>query len=421
MNYLEVKTYNDLEKLKLYLEKNQYDEEENIVRKIIKDIKEKKDEALFEYCSKFDNFKANNDNIKVSNEEFEQALNQVTSEQKETIFYAKEKIENFHRAFLPKSCIIEQNGAILGTRVTSVRKAGLYIPGGKAFYPSTALMTIIPAYVAGVDEIYICTPTQNGYINPLLLYIAKLYNIKNVFKVGGAQAVAALAYGTQSIPKVDVIAGPGNIYVALAKKLVYGDVGIDSIAGPSEVMVVSDNCEKLYAAYDLLSQAEHDLNAKVYYVGFNKECINKISDKFFELAQTTKRSEITSKSSKNALFILTTRELAGKIIDEVAPEHLELQVDEPYTFMSSFKNAGAIFIGEYSCETLGDYVAGPNHTLPTSQTARFASVLSAETFLKKSSIIHYSQQAFQKDAPYAIKFAEYEGLFAHAEALKVRL
>ncbi|OSS41375.1 Histidinol dehydrogenase [Desulfurella amilsii] len=421
MNYLEIKTHNDLDKLKLYLAKNQYDEQENTVRKIIKDIREKKDEALFEYCHKFDNFKANKDNINVSNTEFEQALSQVTLEQKETILYAKEKIENFHRAFLPKSCIIEQNGAILGTRVTSVKKAGLYIPGGKAFYPSTALMTIIPAYVAGVDEIYICTPAQNSYINPLLLYIAKLYNIENVFKVGGAQAIAALAYGTQSIPKVDVIAGPGNIYVAFAKKLVYGDVGIDSVAGPSEVMVVSDNCEKLYAAYDLLSQAEHDANAKVYYVGFNKECINKISDKFFELAKTAKRSEITLKSSQNALFIQTTRELAGQIIDEIAPEHLELQLNDPYSFMNSFKNAGAIFIGEYSCETLGDYVAGPNHTLPTSQTARFSSVLSTETFLKKSSIIHYTHKALQQDAPYAIKFAEYEGLFAHAEALKVRL
>jgi histidinol dehydrogenase len=421
MNYLEIKTDDDLAKLKLYLSKSSFYEQESTVRNIIKDIKDKKDQALFEYCDKFDNFKANKDNIKVNDDEFEQAIGQITLEQKETILYAKEKIENFHRAFLPKSCFIEQNGVILGTRLTSVKKAGLYIPGGRAFYPSTALMTIVPAYVAGVDEIYICTPAQNGYINPLLLYIAKLYNIENVFKVGGAQAIASLAYGTQSIPKVDVIAGPGNIYVALAKKLVYGDVGIDSVAGPSEVMIVADKCEKLYAAYDLLSQAEHDLKAKVYYVSFSDECINKISDKFFELAKTTKRSEITLKSSQSALFIKTTRELAGKIIDEIAPEHLELQVDDPYTFMGSFKNAGAIFIGEHSCETLGDYVAGPNHTLPTSQTARFASVLSAETFLKKSSIIHYTQKALQKDAPYAIKFAEYEGLFAHAEALKVRL
>ncbi|MGC9168418.1 MAG: histidinol dehydrogenase [Desulfurella sp.] len=421
MNYLEINTKDDIDKLKSYLKQNNYEEQENTVRQIIKDIKEKKDEALFEYCQKFDNFNANHNNIKVSDYEFEQAINNITQKQKDIILYAKEKIENFHRAFLPKTCIIEQNGIILGTRITSVKKAGLYIPGGKAFYPSTALMTIIPAYVAGVEEINICTPAQDGYINELLLYIAKLYDIKNVFKVGGAQAIAALAYGTQSIPKVDVIAGPGNIYVALAKKLVYGEVGIDSIAGPSEVMIVADNCEKLYAAYDLLSQAEHDINAKVYYLSFNDECIKKISEKFFELSKLTNRSNITSKSALNALFIKSTRDLAGCIIDEIAPEHLELQVKDPYIFMNSFKNAGAIFIGDYSCETLGDYVAGPNHTLPTSQTAKFSSVLSAETFLKKSSIVHYSHESMKKDAPFAIEFAEYEGLFAHAQALKVRL
>ncbi|WP_291493418.1 histidinol dehydrogenase [Desulfurella sp.] len=421
MNYLEIYTKDDIEKLKSYLKQNNYEEQENTVRQIIKDIRERKDKALFEYCQKFDNFNANSDNIKVNDYEFEQAISKITQKQKDIILYAKEKIENFHRAFLPKTCIIEQNGIILGTRITSVKKAGLYIPGGKAFYPSTALMTIIPAYVAGVEEINICTPAQNGYINELLLYIAKLYNIRNIFKVGGAQAIASLAYGTQSIPKVDVIAGPGNIYVALAKKLVYGEVGIDSVAGPSEVMIVADNCEKLYAAYDLLSQAEHDINAKVYYLSFNDECIKKISEKFFELSKLTNRNNITSKSALNALFIKSTRDLAGYIIDEIAPEHLELQVKDPYIFMNSFKNAGAIFIGEYSCETLGDYVAGPNHTLPTSQTAKFSSVLSAETFLKKSSIVHYSYEAMKKDAPFATEFAEYEGLFAHAQALKVRL
>ncbi len=421
MNYLEINNTEDLKKLEFFLKKNNYNEQENIVKQILKDIREKKDEALFEYCQKLDNFPANKDNIKVSDLEFEQALKKITQKQKDAIFYAKEQIENFHKAFLPKSCFIEQNGKILGTRITSVKKAGLYIPGGKAFYPSTALMTIIPAYVAGVDEIFICTPAQNGYINELLLYIATIYNIKNIFKVGGAQAIAALAYGTESIPKVDVIAGPGNIYVALAKKMVFGEVGLDSIAGPSEVMIVADNCENLYAAYDLLSQAEHDINAKVYYLSFNQECINKISNKFFELSNITNRKAITEKSATNALFIKTTKELAGKIIDKIAPEHLELLLSDPYTFMSSFKNAGAIFIGEHSCETLGDYVAGPNHTLPTSQTARFSSVLSAETFLKKSSIIHYSREALQKDAEYAIAMAEYEGLFAHAQALKVRL
>jgi len=421
MNILEINTVLDLSKLRDFLKKDQYENEENIVRTIIKDIREKKDESLFEYTYKFDNFKANKENIKVSEEEFEHAANQIDSRQKEVILYAKEKIEDFHRSFLPKTCIIEQNGVILGTRITSVSKAGLYIPGGKAFYPSTALMTIIPAYVAGVDEIVICTPSQGGFVNPLLLYIATLYNIKNVFKVGGAQAIAALAYGTQSIPKVDVIAGPGNIYVALAKKLVFGDVGIDSIAGPSEVMIVADNCENMYAAYDLLSQAEHDVNAKVYYVCFNEECIERISAKFIELAQNSPRKDITLKSINNALFIKTTRELAGQIIDEIAPEHLELHLKDPYMFMNSFKHAGAIFIGDYSCETLGDYVAGPNHTLPTAQTARFSSVLTTETFLKKSSIIHYSKEAMKNDAKYAIKFAEYEGLYAHAQALKVRL
>ncbi len=421
MNILEINNDADLSKLRDFLKKDQYESEEITVRTIVKDIRERRDEALFEYTYKFDNFKADKENIKVSEEEFENAANQIDSSQKEVILYAKEKIEDFHKAFLPKTCIVEKNGVILGTRISSVSKAGLYIPGGKAFYPSTALMTIIPAYVAGVDEITICTPSQSGFVNPLLLYIAKLYGLKNVFKVGGAQAIAALAYGTQSIPKVDVIAGPGNVYVALAKKLVFGDVGIDSIAGPSEVMVVADNCENMYAAYDLLSQAEHDINAKVYYVSFNEECIDRISSKLLDLAQNSPRKDIALQSIKNALFIKTTKELAGKIIDEIAPEHLELQIQDPYMFMNSFKHAGAIFIGDYSCESLGDYVAGPNHTLPTNQTARFSSVLTAETFLKKSSIIHYSKDAMKNDAKYAIKFAEYEGLFAHAEALKVRL
>lgn len=419
MNFIEINTKDDISKLNAILQRNLYENEEIIVREILKNVRDRKNQALFEYTEKFENFKANEKNIKVSELEIDQAL--ITPQQQEVILYAKEKIENFHKAFLPKTTLIESEGKILGTRVTSVKRAGLYIPGGKAFYPSTALMTIIPAYIAGVEEITICTPAQNGFLNPLLLYIAKLYGIKNIFKVGGAQAIAALAYGTESIPKVDVIAGPGNIFVALAKKLVFGDVGIDSIAGPSEVMVVCDNCDKLYAAYDLLSQAEHDPNARVFYLSFDDCCIKKISNKFFELAKTAKRKEITLESSKNAIFIKTTKELAGLIIDEIAPEHLELQVQDPYMFMNSFKNAGAIFIGEYSCETLGDYVAGPNHTLPTSQTARFASVLSVETFMKKSSIIHYSHEAMLKEATFAIKFAEYEGLFAHAQALKERV
>ncbi|WP_022669594.1 histidinol dehydrogenase [Hippea alviniae] len=395
---------------------------EDTVKRIIEDVKNKGDSALFEYTRRFDGFDANKESIIVKQREIEEAKNFIPDEHKEIIKCAAERIEKFHRAFLPKSSFVEEDGVILGNRVTPVSSAGLYIPGGKAAYPSTALMTIIPAVVAGVKNIQIATPSKGGEANPYVLYIADLYGIEKVYKVGGAQAIAAFAYSTETIEKVDVVAGPGNIYVAIAKKLVFGDVGIDSIAGPSEVMVVADESANVeYIAKDLLSQAEHDEMAGCFFVGLNEKLTLEVERRFFELSEDNPRADITKESAKNAFFAFVEDiELAAELVDLVAPEHLEIQLEEPYLFINRIRNAGAIFVGEFTPEPIGDYVAGPNHTLPTSQTARFFSPLSCETFMKKSSLLHFSKKGFLKVAKCASEFAEIEGLFAHKGSIDVR-
>ncbi len=398
-------------------------EKEEVVRNIIDDVKENKDKALFYYTKKFDNFDVNRRNIKVSEQEVESALKLIPDEEKDVINYAKYRIERFHFAAKPSSFFIEEDGVILGNRVTPCQSCGLYVPGGKAVYPSTALMTIVPAAVAGVKNVYVATPAHNGVVNPYVLYAAHICGVSDIYRISGAQAIAAFAYSTQSVAGVDVVAGPGNIYVALAKKLVFGDVAIDSIAGPSEIAVVADkNANMEFIARDLLSQAEHDEMAGCYFVGLDRKLTKDVKKRFIELADTAKRKDITKVSSKNAMFFYAeSAELAAMLIDKIAPEHLEVQLEEPYMFMNMVNNAGAIFIGEYTPEPIGDYIAGPNHTLPTNQTARFASPLSADVFMKKSSIIHYSKSAFFKNARHASKFAEMERLFAHQSSIEVRL
>jgi histidinol dehydrogenase len=419
---IDVNSAKDIETLKLDERAFDLQQKEDAVKKIIEDVKTLKDKALFSYTKQFDNFDVNKENVKVSKKEFDDAINSIPQNEKKIIQYAKERIEKFHTEAKQKSFLTEENGIILGNRITPCKSCGLYVPGGKAAYPSTALMTIIPAKVAGVDNIYIATPSQNGIANRYVLYAAHLCGVENVYKIGGAQAVAAFAYSTESINKVDVVAGPGNIYVALAKKLVFGDVSIDSIAGPSEIMIVADkSADADFAAHDLLSQAEHDEMAGCYFVGLDRELAENVEKRFFSLANTAKRNNITAISSKNAKFFYTdSLSIAALLVDEIAPEHLELQLNEPYGFMNMFRNAGAIFIGHYTPEPIGDYIAGPNHTLPTNHTAKYASPLSCDVFMKKSSIIHYSKEAFFKTAKYASEFASLEGLFAHKDSIEVR-
>ncbi len=421
---IEINELDDIEKLREVQKRRKTDfkQLEGEVKKIIEDIISKGDQSLFAYTKRFDGFDANENTVVVTKEEINEAEKAIPGEHKKIIECAAERIERFHTAFKPKSEFIEERGAILGVRVTPVESAGLYIPGGKAAYPSTALMTIIPAKIAGVKRIQIATPAPSGRANPYVLYIASLYNIDKIYKIGGAQAIAAFAYSTEIVEGVDVIAGPGNAYVALAKKLVFGDVGIDSIAGPSEVMIVADsNAKPDYLARDLLSQAEHDELAGCFLVGLDREVVSKTESLFFELASKTERSKIAKKSASNAVFVYTDDvRLAAKCVDTVAPEHLELHLEDPYMFMNLFLHAGAIFVGEFTPEPLGDYVAGPNHTLPTSTTARFFSPLSCETFMKKSSILHFSREGFKSIGECASKFAALEGLYAHKDSVDAR-
>ena len=422
---IEIKNRDDISKLEAIQKRRKlsFEDYEEAVRNIIRDVKRKGDEAIFYYTRKFDGFEADKKSIVVDDEEFKRAFDLIPDEHKEIIECAAKRIERFHRVLKPTSQFIEEKGAILGIRVTPVERAGLYIPGGRAAYPSTALMTIIPAEVAGVKYVQVATPAPHGRANPYVLYIARMYGVDKVYKIGGAQSIAAFAYSTETIDKVDVIAGPGNIYVALAKRLVFGDVGIDSIAGPSEIMIVADrNAKPELLARDLLSQAEHDELAGCFFVGLDKQLVEYVERLFLKLAGSTKRSSITKKSAKNAVFVYAdTLRLAAECVDIIAPEHLELQLEDNYSFMNLFSHAGAVFIGEFTPEAIGDYVAGPNHTLPTSATARFFSPLSCETFMKKSSILHFTRDGFKKVAECASSFAEIEGLFAHKDSIDARL
>ncbi len=404
---------------------SQYGSYEAQVAEILERVRTEKDRALFDYTLKFDKAEIGADNIRVTEEEIQEAYKEVEPSLLQVIRKALVNIEDYHKKQMQYSWFDSKpNGTLLGQKVTALRRVGVYVPGGKAVYPSSVLMNIMPAKVAGVDEIIMTTPPdKNGKVNPNTLVAAKEAGATVIYKVGGAQAIAALAYGTESIPKVDKIVGPGNIYVALAKKAVYGHVSIDSIAGPSEILVIADDtANPRYVAADLLSQAEHDELASAILVTPSRKLAEQVSEEVDHFLETLSRAEIIQKSLDNYGYILLTDTLddAVDIANEIASEHLEIMTADPYLIMTKIRNAGAIFIGEYSSEPLGDYFAGPNHILPTNGTAKFFSPLSVDDFLKKSSIISYSREALQAVHKDIESFAEAELLTAHANSIRVR-
>ena len=404
---------------------NNYGQYEQGVQDILNHVKEEKDKAVFEYTQKFDHADINAQNIKVTEEEIEEAYKAVDPKLVEIIRKALNNIRTYHEKQRQYSWFDSKpDGTILGQKVTPLHRVGVYVPGGKAVYPSSVLMNIVPAKVAGVDEIVMVTPPgKDGKVTPNTLVAAHEAGADVIYKVGGAQAIAALAYGTESIPKVDKIVGPGNIYVALAKKAVYGHVSIDAIAGPSEILVIADEtANPRFVAADLLSQAEHDELASAILVTTSEELAKKVSDEVDGFLKELSRSEIIQKSLDNYGYILVadTMDDVIDIANEIASEHLEIQTKNPYDVMTKIRNAGAIFIGEYASEPLGDYFAGPNHVLPTNGTAKFFSPLSVDDFIKKSSIIGYSEEALRAIHKDIEAFAEAEQLTAHANSIKVR-
>lgn len=403
----------------------QYPEYEARVEGIVNDVKERRDAAVFEYTERFDKAKLDASTVCVTEAEFEEAYRQVDGELIEVIRRAIVNIRDFHANQLEKSWFTTRaDGAFLGQKVTALQRVGVYVPGGKAAYPSSVLMNVIPAKVAGVDEIIMCTPCNaEGRVYPTTLVAAKEAGVDRVFKCGGAQAIAAMAYGTESIPKVDKIVGPGNIYVALAKRAVYGNVSIDSIAGPSEILVLADEtANPRYVAADLLSQAEHDELASAILITTDEALARKVSDEVDGFVRTLSRREIIEKSLANYGYILVadTMDDAIAAVNDIASEHLEILTANPFETMTAVRNAGAIFLGEFSSEPLGDYFAGPNHILPTNGTARFFSALSVNDFQKKSSVISYSYAALEKVHDDIETFAKAEGLTAHANSVAVR-
>lgn len=404
---------------------NNYGEYEKIVADIIDNVRTNKNKAVFEYTKKFDGFDLNGQNIRVTEEEIDEAIATMDEEFVRVMERSATNIREYHEKQKRNSWFdAKEDGTILGQKVTPLDKVGVYVPGGKAAYPSSVLMNAIPAKVAGVNKIVMTTPcNKEGKVNPGTLVAAKVAGVDEIYKVGGAQAVAALAFGTESIPKVDKITGPGNIFVALAKKSVYGHVSIDSIAGPSEILVLADEtANPRYVAADLLSQAEHDELASAILITTSKELAEKVSECVVDFVGQLDRKEIMEKSLENYGYILVaqTMEDAIEAANEIASEHLEILTKNPFEVMTKIRNAGAIFLGEYSSEPLGDYFAGPNHILPTNGTAKFFSPLSVDDFVKKSSIICYSKEALEKVHKDIELFAKKEGLTAHANSIAVR-
>ena len=404
---------------------NQYYEYEKSVSQILDKVREEGDQALFSYTMQFDHAKIDKSTIRVTDEEIEEAYRLADPSLIQVIKKALGNIRSYHEKQMQRSWFDAQpDGTILGQKVTALQRVGVYVPGGKAAYPSSVLMNIVPARVAGVEEIIMVTPPgKDGKVTPNTLVAAKEAGADVIYKVGGAQAIGALAYGTETIPKVDKIVGPGNIYVALAKKAVYGHVSIDAIAGPSEILVIADEtANPRYVAADLLSQAEHDELASAILVTTSMELAEKVSEEIDGFLKELSRAEIIRKSLDNYGYILVadTMEEAIETANEIASEHLEIQTKDPYDVMTKIRNAGAIFIGEYSSEPLGDYFAGPNHVLPTNGTAKFFSPLSVDDFIKKSSIIAYSRDALEKIHTEIETFAKAEYLTAHANSIHVR-
>lgn len=398
----------------------------DIVKNIINEIKTEKNSAVKAHIEKFDQWQAANDeDLEISTTAMQEAYEAIDPALKDALHLAYARVKSYHEKQLPKSWLdFEENGIVLGQKVTPVERAGLYIPGGKAAYPSSLIMNAVPAIVAGVKEIVVCTPTPNNEINRLLLAAMHLCGITKAFKVGGASAIGAMAYGTETIPQVDVITGPGNIFVATAKKLVFGDVNIDMIAGPSEIGIIADQHVNVkYAAIDLLSQAEHDEMASSIMITTSHDAAIKVKDEVYSFLKKLDRSEIARKSIEERGAIIVVRDLqeAAALMNQIAPEHLELMVENPFDLLPLIKHAGAIFMGHYTPEPIGDYIAGPNHTLPTGGTAKFYSPLNVENFLKKSSIISMSEKGINELGKACALLAKTEGLDAHEKSVQIRL
>ena len=400
-----------------------YGEYEEVVKGILADVRARGDEALKEYGKKFDG--AELDSLEVTEEEFAAAEGALSEDYKRVVRTSAENIAAFHSRQVREGFEIRKDGVLLGQKYTPLSVAGVYVPGGTASYPSTVLMDIIPAKIAGVGQVIMVTPVKaDGKVKPEILYAAKVAGADRVFKTGGAQAIAALAYGTQTVPRADVIVGPGNIYVALAKKLVYGTVNIDMIAGPSEILVIADGkSDPVFVAADLLSQAEHDKLASAVLVTDSERLAEAVQAEVERQLCGMEREEIARASIENngKIIVCESIEKAVEISNEIAPEHLEVCVDDPVSLLPEIKNAGSIFLGRYTPEALGDYYAGPNHTLPTGGSARFSSPLSVDNFVKRSSYICYTRSGLESAAEDVIKFAESEGLCGHANSVKVRL
>ena len=404
---------------------SQYTEYENTVKDIIENVRTNKDAAIFEYTLKFDKCSLSSDTIRVTREEIDEAYNSFDKELLGVMERAAENIRAYHEKQKLNSWIeTKADGTILGQKITPIEKVGVYVPGGKAAYPSSTLMNIIPAQVAGVDRIVMTTPAdKNGRVNQGTLVAARIAGVNEIYKVGGAQAIAALAFGTDCIPKVDKIVGPGNIFVTLAKKAVFGHVNIDSVAGPSEILVIADEtANPRYVAADLLSQAEHDQLASAILVTTSDDLAGKVEEEIKGFLEKLERHDIIRASLDNYGYILIAESIdeACEVANEIASEHLEILTADPFNVMTKIRNAGAIFIGENSSEPLGDYYAGPNHVLPTNGTAKFFSPLGVDAFIKRSSIISYSREALKDASDDIIRFANAEGLTAHANSIKVR-
>ncbi len=417
--------YTNMVELKNELSRSQFshDDVNTIVKDILDDVKLRGDQALYDYNKKFDNVSLSS--LQVTEKEIEDAFNRLDKELLEVIRYSHENIVRYHTKqkrndFLDK----DTDGVILGQIINPIEKVGIYVPGGTAAYPSTVLMNAVPAKVAGVEEIVMVTPpNEDGTISDVILAAAKIAGVTKIFKVGGAQAVAALSYGTETIPAVYKIVGPGNIFVAMAKKMVFGEVAIDMVAGPSEVLIISDDSSNpVHIAADLLSQAEHDKLAACILVTTSEELAKLVAVEIESQLAELPRQEIARESINNNGRIIIAKNIEEAILisNEIAPEHLELAVMDPFALLSKIKNAGSIFLGHNTPEPLGDYLAGPNHTIPTSGTAKFASPLSVDDFIKKSSVIYYSKEALEKVKDKVILFAESEGLTAHANSVRKR-
>lgn len=403
---------------------NNYGEFEGRVNAIIEEVRNNRDQAVFNYTKQFDGADINAGNILVTEEEIAEAYEQVDTTLLAVIRKSLVNIKKYHEKQVQNSWFTTEDGIILGQKVTALATVGVYVPGGKAVYPSSVLMNVLPAKVAGVDRIVMCTPPgKDGKVYPSTLVAAKEAGVDEIYKVGGAQAIAAMAFGTESVPKVDKIVGPGNIYVALAKKAVFGYVSIDSIAGPSEILVLADEtANPRYVAADLLSQAEHDEMASAILITTSQKLAEEVSAEIDQFVAELSRKEIIQKSLDNYGYILVADNMEEAIdtVNAIASEHMEIVTADPFHVMTKIRNAGAIFIGEYSSEPLGDYFAGPNHVLPTNETAKFFSALSVDDFIKKSSIISYSREALEKVHKDIEQFAECEKLTAHANSIRVR-